>query len=427
MKSVHLIVEKGVDKGKEFTVPPQGARLGRSSKNDIVLEDPLLSRHHCRVFFKNSDIYVADLGSSNHTLVNDKPIVEEKLNAGDHFTIGDTTIKVAYSGASTTDGLKSPNVDLGLHPESVNTAQKKKIGVKPLLIFAGLAIAFAFAVWIPKMINASKDKTFSTPTELEKPKTLEIDYEKIEADQNNIFRYKLNLSKDNMISIEIDDVINKRTVRKEKTVDNDLLESLIRQIENSGFFDMNTEYTGIQPDVLNQANLSITIDRLTHNVKVQNRPEPEAFKDLRERIEVFGKNELGLWAIQFSTEKLIEMANEEYLLGKKMFAEREVKYSNLADALSNFKKTEIDLETVEPKPDFYADAIASQEECKKILSEKYNELNFQAERSMRLKEWSNAANSLRIIQELVPDRSDERNQQARKNLLNVEEHMKIRN
>jgi pSer/pThr/pTyr-binding forkhead associated (FHA) protein len=48
MDPVHLMVVRGDDTGKAITVPAAGARLGRSSKNDIVLADPSLSRHHCR-------------------------------------------------------------------------------------------------------------------------------------------------------------------------------------------------------------------------------------------------------------------------------------------------------------------------------------------------------------------------------------------
>ncbi len=431
MKTIHIIVEAGEDKGKEISVPPEGIRLGRSSKNDVVLVDPLLSRHHCRLYFKQGiGLSVSDLGSSNRTMVNKVEITEQPLKLGDAVQVGDTVMRVVNDGSGVS--AKPSVVDLGLAPKVISNAAnptgQKKLGVGKLLAVASVAFIVAILLCIPKLLSTGKTKGTDEPVvaKIEK-KTLAIDYEKVEADENNIFRYKLTLTPDLNISIEIDDLINNRTVRKEKKVDEELIANLVRYIENADFFTLKPEYAGVRPGVFNQMDLSITIGRKTHSTRVLNRPEPEIFKDVRGKLEVYGKNELGLWAIQFSTEKLLEMAEDEYLLGKKLFDEREVKYSNLSDALSNFQKSEIDLETVEPKPDFYADTILCIRDCKQLLQEKHDELYFQAERSKKLEQWADAATNLRIIQEIIPDRADDRNKQARKELLDVEERLKANN
>lgn len=427
MKTIHIIVEAGADQGLEIHVPPEGVRLGRSSKNDIVLADPLLSRHHCRIYFKpDKGLAVTDLGSSNKTMVNGMEIMEHNLKTGDVVQVGDTVMKVVKDGSA----VAGPHsiVDLGLSPALKLTPKAKttkQLGTGRLLIAASAVILIASAVWIPKFFNKENTPSTAAPATVKPPeKILSVDYEKVEADVNNIFRYKLKITAQNDITIEIDDLINNRTVRKEKKVDDSLIKDLVRYIENSNFFTLNQEYAGVLPDVFNQWDISITIDKKTLSVHVLNRPEPDIFKDVREKLEVFGKNELGLWAIQFSTEKLIAMAENEYLMGKKLFDEREVKYGNLAEAYSNFQKAEIDLETVEPKPVFYGDTVLCISNCKQLLQEKYEELYFQAERSIKLKEWDSAADKLRIIQEIIPERSDDRNKQARKDLLDVEERIK---
>ena len=100
-ETYHLIVEAGHDKGRKIFVPPDGARLGRASKNDIVIEDPLLSRHHCRLFFKpGGALWITDLGSANQCLVNDKLIQESALQVGDLVTVGETVLKVVSNSVT---------------------------------------------------------------------------------------------------------------------------------------------------------------------------------------------------------------------------------------------------------------------------------------------------------------------------------------
>src|SRR5205823_3951723 len=52
---------------EEVSLSAEGATIGRSPDNDIVLEDPLASRHHARLDLRGSEIYVTDLGSANGT------------------------------------------------------------------------------------------------------------------------------------------------------------------------------------------------------------------------------------------------------------------------------------------------------------------------------------------------------------------------
>jgi pSer/pThr/pTyr-binding forkhead associated (FHA) protein len=72
-------VEAGPDTGRRITVPPAGGRIGRSSQNDIELTDPSVSRFQCRVFFKPDGLlWVADLGSTNETLLNGAGVLEAR-------------------------------------------------------------------------------------------------------------------------------------------------------------------------------------------------------------------------------------------------------------------------------------------------------------------------------------------------------------
>lgn len=426
---VHLIVENGPQKGKQLAIPTEGGRLGRSSKNSIVLTDPLLSRHHCRFFFKdNAALAVADLGSANQTLVNGHPVQESVLNPGDMIGVGDTVLRVldnTPAGAAPAAPVVAAAVDLGLSAPAPRK-ERPKTSLGPVLIAAAAVAAVLLGFVLLQNISKPRPRRKPSTVPAKSAETLEIAYEKINATTENIFRYELTLDADGLMVVVIDDLLNDRHREKQATVDTDLLDDLTRTIDNSGFFDLNESYQGLHPSVHDSFDLTITLGRRTHRTQVKNRVEPPAFRELRERIEVFGKNELGLWAMQFSTDQLREMARQAHLLGRKHYDEREVKYGNLAEGIRNLNKVRIDLETVDPKPDYYANAMALLRRCELELEKRYNDQNFRAEHSMQLSEWGKAADELRILLEMIPNRSDPRNREARRKLLEAESREKAR-
>lgn len=433
-ETVHLVVEGGPNKGKNITVLSDGVRLGRSSKNDVVLEDPLLSRHHCRLFFKQGEgLWVTDLASANGTLVNGATVTETRIRTGDTVTIGDSVLKVvrdeleaAPASADVPTGAPSVGgvVDLGLksEKEKLENAPRRSLLV-PLIIAGIIAVAAMAAVWVPKLMAPGKSKVAKPLPASALGQNLEVEYEKVQANTGNVFRYSMKITSNNMISVQIDDIKNDRHPRKEKQMSGDYSKSLAKAIVDAGFFKLAEEYQGIQPDILEQWDLTVTIGAKTHRTRVVNRVEPEEFAAVRERIELAGKNELGLWAMESSPAKLLEIAKEAYLLGKKYYDEREVKYGNLSMGLKSFMESDSYLETVDPKPDFYSDVVASITDCKKLLTDKYNDQNFRVERAMKLGDWEESSKELRTLLEMFPDGGDQRNQDARKKLLDVEKHL----
>ena len=151
---------------------------------------------------------------------------------------------------------------------------------------------------------------------------------------------------------------------------------------------------------------------------------PDAFEKVSEIIETFGKNELGLWAIQFSTEKLTEMAEDSLQDGRKLYETRDVAYGNLAASIKKLAEAEWYLETVEPKPEFYRDILTLIKDCESELETRYEDASFRAARAIKMRQWQDAASELRIIRDMVPDRADKRHKEARKSLLEVERRIK---
>ena len=428
---VHLVVDQGPDRGLSLSIPPGGARLGRASRNDFVLQDLLLSRHHCRFFFKpHKGLCVADLGSANETLVNGKAVTEAQLHNGDTVALGKSVLRVVSDkqpkGVHREDASPPgiPSIDLGLRKPASHQGRKLAKSPPPLLVIVSVVTVAAIAVWLPRVGDREAPKTIPAPVS-ETTFTLEVEYEKVEADSDGIFRYELTIAQDKRIIIVIDNT-DKVHVREQGDVRDDLIQDLARFIDNSGFFTLEDEYRGmgIQPNMLEQRLLSVTINKNTHECRVINHPEPDIFASVRERLEQFGHVELGLWAIQYPPEELIEMAQDAFLLGRKLYDEREIKYGNLFAAIRSFSDSRFFLKTVDPKPDFYADILTSLTDCREELQKRYIDQNFRAEHAINSKDWEVAANELKILCELIPDRSDERHKEARTRLLEVENRLR---
>lgn len=80
----------------ESIIPIRGAiTIGRKEDNSIVLNDQFVSSHHAKLFVRNDEFYLEDLGSTNGTYVNDNKIQGRiRLKVEDEIRLGSTIFKV---------------------------------------------------------------------------------------------------------------------------------------------------------------------------------------------------------------------------------------------------------------------------------------------------------------------------------------------
>lgn len=440
MSNYILIFEKGLRSGAQIPVSAEKTTLGRSSQCDIALADPALSRVHCTFELRGVELWIKDHQSANETCVNDKPITEQKLNPGDIITVGDSIIRVTVTASApfssaepTASALPPPPpgdvvIDLGFDtPDHSATLHQKNI-LRPILWGFTALLIFVTCLWFIFTLDTGKPKAKAKSNLPEQESTMLVYYEKVDATAENIFRFELSLTADGMLVVKIDDLAGgNRHIRKEKKVEKDILLDLSRSIMGSGFFSLEKEYTGFaaNANTLTEYTLVSAIGKKVQSCHILNRSdEPEAFRTIREKLETFSKNELGIWAIQFSTDKLIELAQNAFDVAKKHYAERDVRFGNRHDAIRNFQEAIFYLDTVNPKPSFYAQLKENLETAKADLLQQLQEQNFRADRAINLADWQTAAKELKVICELVPNRSDEVHQTAARKLLDVEKRIK---
>lgn len=69
-----------------------GFTIGRVAGCDLVIDDGKASRRHARLVVAGGVVEIEDLGSSNGTLLNDKPVQKRMLRDGDEVKIGKTVL-----------------------------------------------------------------------------------------------------------------------------------------------------------------------------------------------------------------------------------------------------------------------------------------------------------------------------------------------
>jgi len=99
-EELKLVGESGIFRGREFPLGFGTLSVGRSTDNDLVFDDPSLSRKHARIHRDGGRLEVEDLGSSNGTFVNGRRVGKGAINPGDQVRFGDVTFRLDGPGGA---------------------------------------------------------------------------------------------------------------------------------------------------------------------------------------------------------------------------------------------------------------------------------------------------------------------------------------
>lgn len=103
-------IETGARRGERLLLPPTGLTIGRQPGNDLILDDPAVSRQHARIELRGKVILVADLDTANGTVINGQRIGGLTiLQPGDTLQIGATTLRLLPEIATIAQDAASPN------------------------------------------------------------------------------------------------------------------------------------------------------------------------------------------------------------------------------------------------------------------------------------------------------------------------------
>ena len=92
--STLLVVEPKEHKGRTYDLTDE-VTLGRAASCSIPLDDGYVSQLHARVFRRDDDWLVEDLGSTNGTYLNGKKVGKaQPVRRGDRVKVGATVLEV---------------------------------------------------------------------------------------------------------------------------------------------------------------------------------------------------------------------------------------------------------------------------------------------------------------------------------------------
>jgi pSer/pThr/pTyr-binding forkhead associated (FHA) protein len=106
--SIRLVAEGGPYDGRVFDVPMAPCTVGRALDNELVFDDPSLSRKHARVSREGPGrISIEDLGSSNGSYVNGRKLGRGVAGSGDTVQFGDLVFRVEGQELSGTRSVEA--------------------------------------------------------------------------------------------------------------------------------------------------------------------------------------------------------------------------------------------------------------------------------------------------------------------------------
>jgi pSer/pThr/pTyr-binding forkhead associated (FHA) protein len=88
-----VVIVDGYAAGMEYLLTKDHTVIGRDKDADIALKDPLVSRQHVAIVYREGNYLLKDLESTNGTRMSGTLIKQADLHHGDKFRTGDTTFQ----------------------------------------------------------------------------------------------------------------------------------------------------------------------------------------------------------------------------------------------------------------------------------------------------------------------------------------------
>ncbi len=137
--SFRLIVRRGPQPNQIYELNKDSLTIGRDISNEIVINDPEVSRNHCRFTRGPGGFTLEDLGSTNGTFVNGQRLTgarplapSDMIGLGETVTLGyESTLTppvpsatdFSGQGAGTMSGMRAAPPVYGQQPAGVNPQQ----------------------------------------------------------------------------------------------------------------------------------------------------------------------------------------------------------------------------------------------------------------------------------------------------------------
>lgn len=170
----HLVVVAGPDQGKVFPMSDGQTRvLGRGQASDTLINDPQMSRVHCRVQADSGIVRLMDANSTGGTFFKDERIQNVELPPGSIFRVGNSAIRYQLENAEGNDQTLTQPPDS--KPQRANASQA------PLSDLVGTTLS---RYRLDSIIAEGTTSTVFKGFDLEKNRTVAVKILKPDVTQN---------------------------------------------------------------------------------------------------------------------------------------------------------------------------------------------------------------------------------------------------
>lgn len=451
-------ITTGRKKGTAFELGEGEISIGRKRENNIVLDDESISGRHARIFKEGGQILIEDCDSVNGIELNGKPVKKAALKEGDVLSVGMTEISVGKGDAGQKTAVAPPAIDRAekeeaeaeveekgyegrkfIRPPKGNREKEKKeegsgdfspardFSRVKIVVAAVLALAVAASaiyVFLCPPVKKRPGNSAIIPSTKDLAKSIfRLRYEKVQADARNIFRYELRIE-NGALTITSDDLKKERSVRKDKPLDSVTILRIRDMILEQQFFTLPPLIEGKSSGVWDSHVLQVTASGQAQTVKVLNREPPENFRRICTQLEEFGVAETNIYGGSMSSDELKKKAQDSFQRGRTLYDQKSVKAENLFNAIKAFDEAIWYLDSVDPKPELYKNAIQGKQAAADALNEQIKDHQFLAQRAKQLKDWRTMALQYRQLLEKLPDENDKRYKDAQVGLLDAERSLR---
>jgi pSer/pThr/pTyr-binding forkhead associated (FHA) protein len=388
------IIEPADAKGK-FEFDKNEVTLGRTSPNDIIINDSKVSRQHAKIEFKDNIPQIRDLGSQNGIIVNGNKIKDAELKSGDKIKIGDTQFHFILYDPSL---LKKTSFS---ETKGITVQRPFKFPqlIKNPIILAAvgiLLIIFLSSLFFSR--EKSTDKSI-VRDDSHIPITLpakEI-YGNCKQDRTHkdkiIFTFKGKEDSKAFLTYIIGGIDTK----------DEIVISLNGEVVGNS--PVTLGWKEVKNIRLHWEQISSSSDNLLIFDNTLNPPGDEAW---------------GVREVNISWEKLLDCnlakAEENFELAQRKYKDKAISYPNLYQSIKVFQESLDNMEKCSAKPAFYHRVEEMRQKASLELEQEYQKHLFNAERAFRLKEYSTTMSEYKIIMSMIPDTNDSRYQKAEEGL-----------
>lgn len=136
--------------------------IGRAPENSIQLDEPSVSWRHAELALIAENVYLKDVGSTNGTLVNDRPITDVQLRPGDWIRFGkveacfESEVASAAQPVARLEEVEARPAESGARPVDFANAppfQSRKVRKDPGRTAVIAAAALAFLAFLVSLIT----------------------------------------------------------------------------------------------------------------------------------------------------------------------------------------------------------------------------------------------------------------------------------